>query len=80
MFFSAGYFFPRNQSAGYFLLKSPIPPTPPSPPPPQYHSSSFQLLVFVPFPLGKGTVVLPDKVCFVFSELICYSFCSFATA
>ena len=79
MFFSAGYFFPRNQSAGYFLLKSPIPPTPP-PPPPQYHSSSFQLLVFVPFPLGKGTVVLPDKVCFVFSELICYSFCSFATA
>ena len=63
MFFSAGYFFlrylltryffPWNQSAGYSLLKSPIPP-----PPPQYHSFSFQLLVFAPFPLGKGIVLL----------------------
>ena len=27
--FSARFFFPRKQSAGYFFLKSPIPPPPP---------------------------------------------------
>ena len=29
--FSARFFFPRKQSAGYFFLKSPIPPPPPAP-------------------------------------------------
>ena len=63
-------FFPLKSICRIFFIEITHTPSPP----PQYHSFSFQLLVFAPFPLGKGIVLLSYQTKFA----LC-SVSSFAT-
>ena len=57
-------FFPSKSVCRIFLIEITH-----TPPPPQYHSFSFQLLVFAPFPLGKGIALLGYQTKFVLGSV-----------